>query len=95
MYECSQGTAVIAATIPDLDAAIQAQFKGVVLFGYTKNQQNSGGIPGFPAEKVEVFCNAGDEVCEGTLNIRPAHFLYLTDASGPAPEFLTARINGT
>ncbi|KAH7392203.1 cutinase [Phaeosphaeria sp. MPI-PUGE-AT-0046c] len=90
----SQGTAVIAATIPDLDAAIQEQVKGVVLFGYTKNQQNSGGIPGLPAEKVKVFCNERDEVCEGTLNIKPAHFLYLTDASGPAPEFLAARING-
>jgi cutinase len=89
----SQGTAVIAAAIPELEAAIQAQIKGMVLFGYTKNQQNSGGINGFPSEKVKVFCNEGDEVCEGTLNVRPPHFLYLTDASGPAPEFLAARIN--
>ncbi|OAK99333.1 cutinase [Phaeosphaeriaceae sp. SRC1lsM3a] len=89
----SQGTAVIAATVSELDAAIQEKIKGVVLFGYTKNQQNNGGIPRLPAEKVKVFCNARDEVCEGTLNIRPAHFLYLTDASGPAPEYLTAQIN--
>jgi cutinase len=95
-YDCrSQGTAVMSATIPTLDAAVQEQIKGVVLFGYTKNQQNKGGIDGFPAEKLKVFCNDRDEVCEETLNIKPAHFLYFTDAAGPAPEFLAAKIRAT
>ncbi|EMD88117.1 carbohydrate esterase family 5 protein [Bipolaris maydis C5] len=88
----SQGTAVMAGAIPKLSETVRAQVKGVVLFGYTKNQQNNGGIPSYPADNLKVFCAAGDLVCLGTLTVTAAHFTYFDDAAGPAPEFLESKI---
>lgn len=88
----SQGTAVMAASVSELDSTIQNQIKGVVLFGYTKNLQNGGRIPNFPTSKLEVYCAATDAVCFGTLIILPAHFLYQTEAALNAPRFLAAQI---
>ncbi|TLD18103.1 hypothetical protein PspLS_10468 [Pyricularia sp. CBS 133598] len=88
----SQGTAVMSNAISELPAAVQDQVKGVVLFGYTKNLQNRGRIPDFPTEKTEVFCNASDAVCFGTLFLLPAHFLYTTESSVAAPNWLTGQI---
>lgn len=88
----SQGTAVIAGAIPKLDAALRQRVVGTVLFGYTQNQQNNGGIPNYPASNLQVFCASGDRVCTGTLRITAAHFSYADEASGPAPEFLRSKI---
>ncbi len=88
----SQGTAVMSNAISGLSATIRNQIKGVVLFGYTKNLQNSGGIPNFPADKTKVYCDAADAVCWGTLFILPAHFLYTTDAATTAPAWLATKI---
>ncbi|KAL1836386.1 hypothetical protein VTJ49DRAFT_5224 [Mycothermus thermophilus] len=88
----SQGAALIAAAVSDLRGATQEQVKGVVLFGYTKNRQNNGRIPNYPAERTKVFCNIGDAVCDGTLIITPSHFLYNIEARGEAARFLTARV---
>lgn len=63
-----------------------------VLFGYTQNEQNNGGIEGYPAENLKVFCAQGDRVCTGTLRITAAHFSYGDDAAGPAPEFLESKL---
>lgn len=88
----SQGTAVMSGSISGLSSSIQDQVKGVVLFGYTQNQQNNGGIPNFPADKLEVYCGATDEVCKGTLFIAPDHFSYTDDALTSAPAFLEQKI---
>ncbi|KAG6361933.1 hypothetical protein INS49_010162 [Diaporthe citri] len=88
----SQGTAVMASSISELGSTIQNQIKGVVLFGYTKNLQNSGRIPNFPTSKTEVYCAATDAVCFGTLVILPGHFSYQTEAAVNAPRFLAAQI---
>jgi cutinase len=88
----SQGTAVIAGAIPKLSETIRAQIKGVVLFGYTKNKQNNGGIKSYPTENVKVFCAPGDLVCSGTLTVTAAHFTYFDEAAGPAPQFLESKI---
>ena len=88
----SQGTAVMSNSVSELSATIRDQIKGVVLFGYTKNLQNSGKIPNFPAEKTKVYCNISDAVCYGTLYIAPAHFLYTTDSSVAAPRWLAGKI---
>ena len=88
----SQGTAVIAGAIPKLDAALRNRVVGTVLFGYTKNQQNRGGIENYPAEDLKVYCATGDLVCTGTLTITAAHFSYADDAAGPAPQFLQGKI---
>lgn len=75
-----------------LSAEVKEQVRGVVLFGYTKNLQNRGGIPNFPADRTKVFCNVTDAVCYGTLYVGGAHFVYGADAAGPAPRFLIQQI---
>ncbi|KAH8174946.1 cutinase domain-containing protein [Sarocladium implicatum] len=91
----SQGTAVIFNAVSELDTTIQNQIKGVVLFGYTKNRQNNGRIPNFPAEKTKVYCNTTDAVCNGSLYITPAHFAYTSDSRTDAPRWLTSQINSS
>ncbi|KAH7363332.1 cutinase-domain-containing protein [Plectosphaerella cucumerina] len=89
----SQGAALAAATIRDLSSSIRSKTAGVVLFGYTKNQQNRGQIPNYPADDTRVFCNVGDLVCTGSLIVAAPHLAYQSDASGPAPRFLISKIN--
>jgi cutinase len=81
--------------VSEVSSTIKDQIKGVVLFGYTKNQQNNGGIPNFPASKTKVYCNTGDAVCRGTLYIAPSHFYYTTDARVNAPRWLADQINSS
>ncbi|KAJ4361591.1 hypothetical protein N0V95_001752 [Ascochyta clinopodiicola] len=88
----SQGTAVMAGAIPKLDAALRNRVVGTVMFGYTQNAQNGGGIKSYPKDNVKVFCATGDLVCTGTLIITAAHFSYAADAAGPAPQFLRGKI---
>jgi cutinase len=88
----SQGTAVMSNSIAELGAAVREQIKGVVLFGYTKNAQNRGGIPQFPDDRVAVYCRLTDYVCWGTLIVAPGHFLYGDEARGEAPRFLISKI---
>jgi cutinase len=89
----SQGAALAAATIEDLPSNIRDKIAGTVLFGYTKNLQNRGRIPNYPAERTKVFCNVGDLVCTGSLIVAAPHLAYQSDASGPAPQFLIQRLN--
>ena len=88
----SQGTAVMAGSVGELDDAVKEQVKGVVLFGYTKNLQNFRRIPDYPSDRTEIFCGLADAVCWGTLFILPDHFLYTDEAADEAPEFLISRI---
>ncbi|KAH8644884.1 cutinase [Alternaria alternata] len=90
----SQSTAVIAGAIPKLSTTIRDHIKGVVLFGYTRNAQNRGGIPSYPSDDLEVYCATGDLVCVGTLIITAAHFSYADEVAGPAPRFLQSKIDG-
>lgn len=75
----SQGAAVMAGSVGKLDAGVMAQVKGVVLYGYTKNMQNDGTIPGYPEGQTKVFCNADDGVCDGALVVTAGHLTYGTD----------------
>ena len=84
----SQGAALAAASVTDVDAGIREKIAGVVLFGYTKNLQNRGKIPSYPEDRTKVFCNAGDLVCTGSLIVAAPHLAYQSAASGAAPEFL-------
>ncbi|KAF3041815.1 Cutinase [Didymella keratinophila] len=71
----SQGTAVMSNAISGLSAGVKDLIRGVVLFGHTKNLQNLGRIPDFPAAKAEVFWRLTDLVCFGTLIVGIGHFL--------------------
>ncbi|KAM3421270.1 hypothetical protein BST61_g1672 [Cercospora zeina] len=87
----SQGAALIAAAVTALPAEQKEQTKGVVLYGYTKNLQNSGKIPDYPAERTKVFCNVSDGVCGGGLVVTPGHLTYTADVD-EAVEFLQAAV---
>jgi len=67
---------------------------GVVFFGYTKNGQLRGAVPGFPAEKLKVFCRQDDGVCGGGLSVTAGHMGYTRDGSvEQAVSFLSQRID--
>jgi len=67
---------------------------GVVFFGYTKNGQLKGAVPGFPAEKLKVFCRKDDGVCGGGLSVTAGHMGYTRDGSvEQAVSFLSQRID--
>ncbi|KAK6198286.1 hypothetical protein LQW54_010435 [Pestalotiopsis sp. IQ-011] len=83
----SQGTAVMDNAVQALSADVKAKVKGVVLFGFTRNAQDNGQIPGYDASKTKVFCAVGDLVCDNTLEITAAHLTYGVNAPA-AGQFL-------
>ncbi|KAK4647363.1 uncharacterized protein QC761_0000170 [Podospora bellae-mahoneyi] len=91
----SQGAALAGAAISQSSATIREQIKGVVLYGWTKNQQNNGKIPNYPAARLKVYCESGDLVCNGSLIVLPAHGTYADEAADEAPKFLISRINAS
>ncbi|KAH7392485.1 cutinase precursor [Pyrenochaeta sp. MPI-SDFR-AT-0127] len=89
----SQGAAVNHRAIEELDAGVQDQIAGVVLYGDTQKQQDNDQIPNFPTDKVRIICQAGDAVCRGRLVVLPAHLTYGQRAD-EGVEFLTTQIQG-
>lgn len=88
----SQGSAVISGAVQALDDSLRDKVKGVALFGFTRNLQDKGQIPGYPEDQTKVYCAVGDLVCSGTLVITPAHLTYGTDA-GSAADFLAGTVD--
>ncbi len=84
----SQGAALMAAAVSQLSTPVSQQLKGVVLFGYTKNEQNNDQIPNYPPTNTKIFCNKGDLVCNGTLIILPPHLEYAPVAMAGGAQFL-------
>jgi Cutinase len=88
----SQGAAVMHNVISKrLSADIKSRIAGVVLYGDTRNKQDRGRIPNFPADKVKVFCNKNDGVCGGMLVVNGGHLAYAGQI-GAGASFLAERV---
>ncbi|KAF2435117.1 cutinase [Tothia fuscella] len=85
----SQGTAVIMNAVKGLSADVRKQVVAGVFYGYTKNAQLKGMIPGYPKEDLLVFCmetspgKYEDGVCGGQLNVNAGHMAYRSRGDGP------------
>ncbi|KIW00815.1 uncharacterized protein PV09_07794 [Verruconis gallopava] len=77
----SQGSAVISQAVQSMPKASQAKIAGVAFYGYTKNQQTNGMLPGYPPAQTKVFCRADDGVCGGQLIVTAGHLAYGVDGS--------------
>jgi cutinase len=77
----SQGSAVISQAVQAMPAAMQAKVSGVVFYGYTKNQQTNGMLPGYPQNQLKVFCRPDDGVCGGQLDVTAGHLAYSNDGT--------------
>jgi cutinase len=74
--------------------AMQDQIAGVAFYGYTKNQQNNGMLPGYPQGQLKVFCRDDDGVCGGQLLVTPGHLAYGKDGSvDMGAQFLMQMVN--
>lgn len=72
----SQGSAVVDNAIQQMPAATQSKVAGVVVWGFTRAEQDNLQIPGYPVAQTKVFCAQGDLVCNNTLTITAAHLSY-------------------
>jgi hypothetical protein len=72
----SQGAAIMHRAAKGLPKEVEEQIAGIALFGDTQNYQSKGHIVGFPTEKSKVFCQDGDGVCNGLLNVNLGHLAY-------------------
>lgn len=82
------------ATVGKLPKDLQERIAAGVLFGDTRNKQDKSQVPGFPKEKVTVYCDANDGVCGGLLNVNAGHFVYTIDGWGQkAIKFLKEKID--
>ncbi|KAF2153647.1 carbohydrate esterase family 5 protein [Myriangium duriaei CBS 260.36] len=75
----SQGAACLHAAVSKLSTASVGRINAAVTFGDTRNEQSGGQIPPIPSNRKEIFCNAGDGVCDGTLIVTAAHLQYAQD----------------
>lgn len=88
----SQGSAVIDYAIQEVKHEVRNKIKAVALFGYSRNIQDRGGIPGYPQDRTKVYCAPGDVVCDDILLVLPPHYTYSVYAKD-ASDFLASKVN--
>jgi cutinase len=77
----SQGSAVISQAVQMMAPADKAKVDAVVFYGYTKNKQANGMLPGYPDQQLKVFCRQDDGVCGGKLQVTAGHLAYQDDGT--------------
>jgi len=91
----SQGSAVISQAVQALPQNMQQKVAGVAFYGYTKNQQTNGMLPGFPQNQLKVFCRQDDGVCGGKLQVTAGHLAYGQDGTvQQGAAFLMSMVGG-
>ncbi|PYH49761.1 putative cutinase [Aspergillus saccharolyticus JOP 1030-1] len=88
----SQGTAVIDYAVQEIKPEVRDKIKAVALFGFTRNIRDHGGVPGYPQDKVKIYCAPADPVCEDILILTPQHYTYGVYADD-ASKFLASKAN--
>ncbi|KAF9072880.1 cutinase [Rhodocollybia butyracea] len=84
----SQGAQLVHNSAKLVSSDVSARINAIVMFGDPDDGQ---AVAGVSQSIVDVFCNAGDDICEGGDMILPAHLTYGTDAPAAA-SFITARV---
>jgi cutinase len=87
----SQGAAVMHNSVRAVKANVKNKIAGVALFGDTLNKQENGHIKDFPQERSKVWCNQGDGVCGGQLNVNAGHMSY-SGSTREAANWLNQRV---
>ncbi|KAF2462288.1 cutinase precursor [Lineolata rhizophorae] len=80
----SQGGQLVHNAADMLSAEETDFVNSVVIFGDPDNGDPVGNIA---ADKVQIFCNAGDNICDGGALVLPPHLAYGADA-GDAADFV-------
>ncbi|PNS21446.1 hypothetical protein CAC42_1225 [Sphaceloma murrayae] len=88
----SQGGAVTHGLARQLSATVRGRVRGLLTFGDTRNQQDGGRIPPFPASQTRIICTPLDPICNGQLIVTLAHLSYGDDVP-TGVNFLAGRIN--
>ncbi|KAI1852260.1 hypothetical protein JX265_006309 [Neoarthrinium moseri] len=83
----SQGAAMVHRSIEKASTAVVSKIAAAVTFGDTQKAQDGGKIPNIAVSKTKIYCNEGDKVCLGTLDITSAHLNYRPSVP-PAVEFI-------
>ncbi|KAM3066047.1 hypothetical protein ACMFMG_010615 [Clarireedia jacksonii] len=77
----SQGGQLVHNSIALLPASVAKWISSVVIFG---DPDDGKAIPNVDASKVDVYCNADDNICVNGDLILPAHLIYGENAAAAA-----------
>ncbi|KAK7041778.1 hypothetical protein VNI00_009067 [Paramarasmius palmivorus] len=84
----SQGGQLVHNSAALLSPSVAARVSAVVIFGDPKSSQRVANVD---TSKVKVFCNFGDNICDGGVLVLPPHLTYGADA-GEAARFVVSKL---
>ncbi|KAF7948062.1 uncharacterized protein EAE97_003473 [Botrytis byssoidea] len=77
----SQGGQLVHNAAKLLPADTTAKISSAVIFG---DPDNGDAVQGVPADKTDIICHAGDNICQGGSLILMAHLTYGMDTTAAA-----------